>query len=451
MTKKIVKKSIEKAVKKINDERNEGNIKINIIDEEKDKEATKPVKKIDDNNNKELSIEDKLKSKAKPRSTADLKPKKVRIRVKCEHGKRPCLCVPCGGASTCEHKRVRAQCIDCGGKNVCKHKRLKADCRECNGSNYCQHGNFTKRCKECRGSMICQHNKERGICKECNPGGGGQICIHNIEKRGCKICRPDILCIHNKRKPNCDLCQGYSRCIHKKFKILCELCGGSQLCCHKKNKRRCLDCGNGEDLCTHGKYKILCNICDIIIHPEKWCELCKTVRVVKKSPYKPYCYMCYYVQNPDTKMRKYKLKEHYMVEELKDKYNDIDILFDKRVDGGCSLKRPDVRIECYTHSVIIECDENRHIGYSCENKRIMEIFQDLGERPIVFLRFNPDSYKDSETGQLISGCFSTKKNINNYPLKKEWKKRIAHLISRIDYYLENIPEKEVTVEHLFYD
>ena len=29
---------------------------------------------------------------------------------------------------------------------------------------------------------------------------------------------------------------------------------------------------------------------------------------------------------------------------------------------------------------------------SCENKRIMEISQDLGHRPIVFIRFNPDEY-----------------------------------------------------------
>ena len=35
----------------------------------------------------------------------------------------------------------------------------------------------------------------------------------------------------------------------------------------------------------------------------------------------------------------------------------------------------------------------------CKNKRIMEIFQDLGSRPIVFIRFNQDKYDN------VQGCF----------------------------------------------
>ena len=50
------------------------------------------------------------------------------------------------------------------------------------------------------------------------------------------------------------------------------------------------------------------------------------------------------------------------------------------------------------HIIIVEIDENAHINYdsSCENKRLMELSQDLGFRPIVFIRFNPDDYIDKE-------------------------------------------------------
>lgn len=44
----------------------------------------------------------------------------------------------------------------------------------------------------------------------------------------------------------------------------------------------------------------------------------------------------------------------------------------------CSKRRPDILIDLETHLIIIEVDENQHKGYSCENKRIMEISQDLG-------------------------------------------------------------------------
>ena len=75
------------------------------------------------------------------------------------------------------------------------------------------------------------------------------------------------------------------------------------------------------------------------------------------------------------------------------------MVFDKKIDDGCSLRRPDVRIECMTHTIIIECDKNKYQGYSCENKRTMKIFQDLGS--IVFLRFNQDLYHNRNNKLLI--------------------------------------------------
>ena len=48
--------------------------------------------------------------------------------------------------------------------------------------------------------------------------------------------------------------------------------------------------------------------------------------------------------------------------------------------------------------IIIEVNENQHIAYdcSCENKRIMKLSQDVGHKPIVFIRFNPDDYEENE-------------------------------------------------------
>lgn len=151
--------------------------------------------------------------------------------------------------------------------------------------------------------------------------------------------------------------------------------------------------------------------------------------------------------NPDADIpRKYKLKEHYLRDFLKENFKNVELVFDKQVDGGCSKYRPDVRIECLTHTVIIECDENKHTGYTCENKRVMTLFQDLGQRPIVFLRFNPDGYNDNPS------CFILSKKIGQLSLnKKEWKERTDVLKQKIDFYIGNQPVKEVTVEYLYYD
>jgi hypothetical protein len=136
------------------------------------------------------------------------------------------------------------------------------------------------------------------------------------------------------------------------------------------------------------------------------------------------------------------MKENYIYQFLKEKYNDL-IVHNKI--SGCSGRRPDFLIERYTHTIIIECDEDQHSGYSCENKRTMEIFQDLGSRPIVFIRFNPDKYDDCKTT-----CFEFDKNNRIIVNENEWKKRQDSLVTQIEYYMNNIPEKEVTTHRLFY-
>jgi hypothetical protein len=144
------------------------------------------------------------------------------------------------------------------------------------------------------------------------------------------------------------------------------------------------------------------------------------------------------------------LKEHHMRDALKEHFPEVSMIFNKKVDNACSAKRPDVRIEMFTHTIVIECDENKHstAGYSCENKRLMEIFRDLGNRPMVVLRFNPDKYTKNE--EKIPSCFQSTPTGQLKLDKKEWKSRIDALVKVIKQHIEEIPEKELTVERLFY-
>ena len=63
-----------------------------------------------------------------------------------------------------------------------------------------------------------------------------------------------------------------------------------------------------------------------------------------------------------------------------------------------------------SHIIIVEIDENKHNNYdcNCENKRLMEISQDLNHRPIIFIRFNSDSYINNK-GLLIKSCWRLNK------------------------------------------
>ncbi len=85
----------------------------------------------------------------------------------------------------------------------------------------------------------------------------------------------------------------------------------------------------------------------------------------------------------------------------------------RRIEGGCSRRRPDLFFDIGSHIVIVEVDENKHDEYdcTCENKRPMEISQDLNHRHIVMIRFNPDWYIDPEKGKIPSPWMYTKYSV----------------------------------------
>ena len=104
--------------------------------------------------------------------------------------------------------------------------------------------------------------------------------------------------------------------------------------------------------------------------------------------------------------------------------------------------------------IIIECDEDQHSRYedSCENKRTMQLSQDVNHRPIVFIRFNPDKYiKD---GVTVPSCWSYHKNGLIYlSSERDWNMRLAELKNRVEYWSdpENISTKTIEVDMLFFD
>ena len=182
-----------------------------------------------------------------------------------------------------------------------------------------------------------------------------------------------------------------------------------------------------------------------------WC----TIIVGKK--YDGYCLHCYINMFPDKPVaRNYKTKEYSIVEYVTTKFPSLSWIADKTVNGGCSKRRPDLLLDLAYQVIIIEVDENQHTDYdcSCENKRIMELSQDLGHRPIVFIRFNPDDYVNNK--KTITSCWASNKNgicIVKKSKQAEWRQRLEALENQINYWInpENKTNKTIEIIQLFYD
>ena len=84
----------------------------------------------------------------------------------------------------------------------------------------------------------------------------------------------------------------------------------------------------------------------------------------------------------------------------------------------------------------------------------MEISRDVNHRPIVFIRFNPDSYKKLDGTQVKScwginskGLFSVKKNKT-----VEWNNRLKALGDQVTFWTnpEHKTNKTIEVIQLYY-
>ena len=184
-------------------------------------------------------------------------------------------------------------------------------------------------------------------------------------------------------------------------------------------------------------------------------HLCPTT--VQNQKYEGYCMRCFIYIFPDKPVsRNYKTKETAVVQYVKSSFPGFDWVCDKTVSGGCSKKRPDLVLDLGYQVLVVEIDENQHTDYdcSCENKRTMELSRDIGHRPLVFIRFNPDDYKKGS--KTIRSCWTINGNGICVVAKKkqtEWTDRLAALGEAICYWSlpENTTDKTVEVVQLFYD
>ena len=180
------------------------------------------------------------------------------------------------------------------------------------------------------------------------------------------------------------------------------------------------------------------------------CIICNADDAI--DSYDKHCRRCWeYSFGEDTKKSNFQSKEKSFMNPLKELYPDM--VLDKKISGGCSRRRPDGLIDILSHIVIVEIDENQHKHYDdlCENKRLMELYEDLGRRPIVFVRLNPDEYK--QNNETVSSAFHVSKRGVVIKRISEYNRRLDLLISSVDDHVHNgQPEKAITiVKHCFDD
>ncbi|MAE21864.1 MAG: hypothetical protein CMK92_05475 [Pseudomonas sp.] len=167
----------------------------------------------------------------------------------------------------------------------------------------------------------------------------------------------------------------------------------------------------------------------------KECSICLT-KVHYKADTCPGC-QSYLATGATKKTIRKEIAIKYILEE-----NKIDFIHDKIVDGGCSRHRPDFVISTSWGVIILEIDEFQHkrknYSCSCEITRMKKLFHDQGVSHLLFIRYNPDTYKV---------CLGTKKfttiDRQNY--------LIRYINEQIDKFADFAPDFNLACSYLFFD
>jgi len=262
-------------------------------------------------------------------------------------------------------------------KKLCIHEETNGD--KC--YKYATYGDETDRIKKYCGDHIPDDD-----CKYINLGSK-RICIH-VSKTGEK-CTTECRFGYSGYPP--------------------EFCGSHQLPRMVKNPKN-----------KEKEKVIICEYCATEIHyNETFCSGCKK----------------YLELGTTVKYRQKELTVKALLEE-----NDIKFIHNSKVEDGCSRFRPDFRIPTPYGNIILEVDEFQHsksYDCQCEINRMGQIYFDCGLPYVLFIRYNPDSYK--EIGNEKNFSSERRQEYLLKFLKENLGKDIAY------------PKNRADVVYLFYD
>ena len=340
-------------------------------------------------------------------------------------------------------------CNSCKSENMINVIDERCFCKKLTSPNFNYESLRPKYCFECKlPDMVDTRNPK------CGCGLRPNFNFEGLKPKFCSKCRVDgmidlthNMCVCGKAQPTFN----YEGLIGK-YCTNCKLNG-------MVSKNKCF-CGKAQPTFNfeglQPKYCFKCKIDNMVdvIHKKCKTNLCPTR---PQDKFEGYCLRCYIYNFPDKHVAKnYKTKEFAVVEFVKLWFPNFTWLADKQIKDGCSSKRPDLLLDLGYQIIIVEVDENQHNKYdcSCENKRLMEISQDLGHRPIIFIRFNPDDYVNINN-ERVRSCWSITKitGIVKIEHKKEWNNRLESLKEQINYWTqpENKRDKTLEIVQLFYD
>lgn len=289
--------------------------------------------------------------------------------------------------------------------------------------------------------LICHiHGPFMQIPSNTLSGCWCSLCSYNYRSETYIMSNKKFITKSKLRNPGVFL---YDLCDYKGYRDFVIL-----ICIAKKHKIKQMA---GANLRGNGCYKcLLCPSCELFATNGVLCSYCKLSGEIKNTTsYKTIKKLTKNIgmnitsfkitdgklldniHNIQTNEKLHKKHESNVLSKINDNIKEENI-YNKKVQNkniDSVYYFPDIRYVRDSFDIIIEVDEKQHSGYSCDEKRMLDIVAIL-HKPCIFIRYNPD-------------------NVNA---------NIDVLINKIDYYLnvnydeisESFNKYGIKVEYLYY-
>ena len=259
---------------------------------------------------------------------------------------------------------------------------------------------------------------------------GIKLCSCGVFKKTCQKHSPINFCNCGKLIVTCMKCKPHiGRCMCGKKRGMCTVHGGWQLCkCQSGHHHsRCTACGNGKKLCEHKKRINNCMTClrnnqkdgsrYLSIKSEicpcgtarKHCNniaccggshLCITCKLTQTRTKQTECSCCRRFRNGKAPLKqKERALKLFLDTHIENGVIPNYTAYDKVVEPGLDkslygCNRPDFSWCLSDRWVLLEVDEFQHKGenYNCERRRELQLLNCMGNLPVFFIRFNPDTF-----------------------------------------------------------
>lgn len=331
---------------------------------------------------------------------------------------------------------TKRKCEDCGKKIPCFNFQ----------------GEKAKYCGDCKKTGMINVSDKKCECGRVIPNFN----YEGERPRFCKECKEDGMIDITHKKCHCGSARA-SFNVKGQPPVYCAKCKSDDMI--DLTRTLCITCDNNQAAYNYeGLPALYCSKCreeDMIHVLVKRCKSVNCPTYANKK-YDDYCARpLTHIFPDDKRVRLYKIKEQHVVDFVRKSFPRYQFSFDKQIKDTCHRRKPDIFLECLTHTIIIEIDEDQHRTYGqdthCEIVRINELFTGFADRPMILIRFNPDAYYD-KNGKKVISCFKNHKTSDMPIIENEsvWMERLNVLKKTISYHIRNVPADPLTVKYLFY-